>query len=79
MVSLTKDNNAEVTDFNSINKEVSTFYTKLYSSREKEIVNVDLNNILNENTPKLTNEKSNSIEGQMTLPEATLILSKNEK
>ena len=41
MVSLTKDNNVEVTDFNSINKEVSSFYTKLYSSREKEIVNVD--------------------------------------
>ena len=31
---------------------------------------------MNENTPKLTNEKANSIEGQMTIPEATLTLSK---
>ena len=76
IATLIKDNNVEVTDFNGINKEVSSFYSKLYSSREKEIVNVDLNHILNENTPKLTNEKANSIEGQMTIPEATLTLSK---
>ena len=76
IATLIKNNNVEVTDFNGINKEVSSFYTQLYSSREKEIVNVDLNHILNENTPKLTNEKANSIEGQMTIPEATLTLSK---
>ena len=76
IATLIKDNNVEVTDFNGINKEVSSFYTQLYNSREKEIVNVDLNHILNENSPKLTNEKANSIEGQMTIPEATLTLSK---
>ena len=76
MVSLIKDNFFEVTESNGIKNEVGTFYTKLYSSREEEITNVDLNDILNENTPKLTNDKAISIEGQMTLPEATLFLSK---
>ena len=35
IATLIKDNNVEVTDFNGINKEVSSFYTQLYSSRRK--------------------------------------------
>lgn len=74
MVSLIKSNNEEITDFKSINKEVCNFYKKLYNSREDNIVGVDLKNVLSDNTPKLSEEKSNSIEGPITLFEATYFL-----
>ena len=76
MVSLLKPNNEEITDFNSINKEVGNFYKKLYSSREESIVNVELKDVLSDNTPKLSEEKSKSIEGPITLLEASTFLSK---
>ena len=74
MVSLVKSNNEEINDFNCINKEVGNFYKNIYSSREDSIIGVDLNNILSDNTPKLSEEKSNSIEGPITLFEATNFL-----
>ena len=76
MVSLLKPNNEEITDFNSINKEVGNFYKNLYSCREESIVDVDLKNVLSDNTPKLSEEISQSIEGHITLLEATTFLSK---
>ena len=75
---LVKENDFEIKDFKGINNEVYSFYKKLYSSREHEIVDVNLKNILNETTPKLTDETANSIEGLITLPEATLFLSKSK-
>ena len=75
-VSLTKSNNEEITDFNCINKEVGDFYKKLYCSREDSVVDVNLKNILSDNTPKLSEEKSKSIEGPITLLEASTFLSK---
>ena len=42
MASLAKSNNEEITDFNDINNEVGNFYKKLYSSKEDNIVDVDL-------------------------------------
>ena len=76
MVSLIKSNNEEITDFNCINKEVGDFYKKLYCSREDSVVDVNLKNILSDNTPKLSEEKSKSIEGPITLLEASTFLSK---
>ena len=75
---LVKENDFEIKDLKSINNEVYSFYKKLYSSREHEIVDVNLKNILNETIPKLTDETANSIEGLITLPEATLFLSKSK-
>ena len=51
MVSLIKSNNEEITDFNCISKEVGDFYKKLYCSREESIVDVNLKNVLSDNTP----------------------------
>ena len=76
MVSLIKSNNEEITDFNCISKEVGDFYKKLYCSREDSIVDVNLKNVLSDNTPKLSDEKSKSIEGPISLPEASTFLSK---
>ena len=45
-----KDGN-EITDYDEINNEVLQFYKQLYSSRESEIENVDLNVKLKGDTP----------------------------
>ena len=76
MVSLYKENGSEISDFDSINREVGDYYKKLYSSRENEIVDVDVDGILKEDTPKLNENEANSLEGPVTSDEASLILSK---
>ena len=70
---LDKDGN-EITDFDKINNEVLQFYQKLYSSKENDIEDVDLNARLKENTPKLSNAEAVAIEGQITIKEAGLTL-----
>ena len=70
-----KDGN-EVTDLDKINNEVLQFYTQLYSSKESDIENVDLNVRLKGDTPKLSDEEAISIEGQITIEEAGLTLKK---
>ena len=64
-----KDGN-EITDYDEINNEVLQFYKQLYSSRESEIENVDLNVRLKEDTPKLSDEEAIAIEGNITIKEA---------
>ena len=71
MVSLIKNNGTEVNNFDLINKEVGNFYRDLYKSRESELINVEINEKLSEETPKLTDLQANSIEGPMTVEEAT--------
>ena len=58
-----------------------SFYNKLYESKEENITNVDLNELLDINTPTLNDIESNAIEGNITLAEAALSLSnmKNNK
>ena len=70
-----KDGN-EITDLDKINNEVLQFYTQLYSSKESDIENVDLNVRLKGDTPKLSDEEAISIEGQITIEEAGLTLKK---
>lgn len=81
MTSLFKENGDEATDFDSINSIVSPFYKNLYSSKEDEIVNVDLNKRLKGDTPKLSEHEAINLEGDINLEEAAKVLNsmKNNK
>ena len=50
-----------------IKNEFHVFYKNLYSSKESEIEDVNLNHILNDNTPKLSEQEADSLEGHLTL------------
>ena len=76
MVSLIKNDGTEINDFDLINKEVGTFYRNLYKSREAELTNVEINEKLSEETPKLSDFQAYSIEGFIKVEEATSFLSK---
>ena len=81
MVSLIDNNGNEITDFDKINNEVLQFYKQLYSSKEENIENVDLDVRLKADTPKLSDEEATAIEGSITIEEAgkTLKNMKNNK
>jgi len=61
-----------------IEQEVFNFYSKLYTDNEHNIKEVNLSNMLEENTPKLSNLDSLSLEGKITVEEAAIVL-KNMK
>ena len=69
-----KDDGDIIHDSNLITQEVKTFYENVYASREKNIIHCNIDNI---NTPNLSQEESDSLEGPITLQEAlSSILSK---
>ena len=76
MTSLINDNNEEIFNPDSIRKEVLSFYKNLYLSKEENIQNVNLDMLLDDNTPKHTEVEANSIEGEITYFEATKFLKK---
>lgn len=76
MKSLISNSGEEITDSKLLKNEVFKFYEKLYSTREHEIKPVNLNNILTENTPKLSDEEAESLEGEINLKEAGEALNK---
>ena len=47
----------EITDPKEICKEFKNFYQSLYSSRENQLIDVDLNQLLNGDTPKMEIKK----------------------
>ena len=51
MVSVINDSGEELTDFSLINKEVTHFYTQLYKTREDVLLDINVNDILNNDTP----------------------------
>ena len=57
----------DIHDSNLITQEVKTFYENVYASRENNIVHCNIDNI---NTPTLSQEESDSLEGPITLQEA---------
>ena len=63
-------------DFKKINNEVMTFYRDLFSSREDNLDNVDLDTILSEDTPKLSDLQAYVLEGGINFKEAGEILFK---
>ena len=67
MCFIQKDDGDIIHDSNLITQEVKTFYENLYASRENNIVHCNIDNI---NTPTLSQEESDSLEGPITLQEA---------
>ena len=76
MTSLYKEDGKETLDLKEINQEVHNFYKNLYSNKDSDLVNVDLENVLKTNTPKLSEEESANLEGYITLKEAGEVLYK---
>ena len=62
-----KDDGDIMHDSNLITQEIKTFYENLYTSRENNILHCNIDNI---NTPTLSQEESDSLEGPITLQEA---------
>ena len=75
MTKITKIDGNTSTDLNTILQEVNSFYANLYS--EKPVDKLDFN-LINKNIPKLTDNDKNSLEGEITLEEASIAL-KNMK
>ena len=75
MTKLTLSNGNEIYDSKDIINEVKTFYEKLYSERQVE--DCELSDMI-EDIPMLTLQDKNSLEGEITLTEASSAL-KNMK
>lgn len=76
---LVKENGKIITQQNQILQETEQYYKNLYSSKEGEITDIDLNKLLNNyNIPKLNQNESNNLEGLLTLSELSSAL-KNMK
>jgi len=69
---------AEISDFKMIKDKVHDFYQNLYKSHEMNIVDANLDDILDKDTKKLTDEQGHSLEGKITFLEAGTFL-KNMK
>lgn len=67
MCFIQKDDGNIIHDSNLITQEVKTFYENLYASRENNIIHCNIDNI---NSPTLSQEESDSLEGPITLQEA---------
>ena len=67
MCFIQKDDGNIIHDSNLITQEVKAFYENLYASRENNIIHCTIDNV---NTPTLSQEKSDSLEGPITLQEA---------
>ena len=62
-----------------IKKEVVDFYKTLYTSRDDELINVDLNRELhNCRVAKLNDNESESLEGELTYNEVANVLKKEQ-
>lgn len=68
MTYIETDDGMIISDPEKIREQVKIFYENLYSSREAELVNVDLSNVVN--GPKLSSEQSDSVEGVISYKEA---------
>ena len=64
MTSLIKDNGIETNDNDKIVNEVRTFYEQLYKSRDETLEDVNLLTRLPEDTPKLSDEEAQTMEGK---------------
>ena len=68
-----------LTDQHEILKASENYYKNLYSNKDEPMAEMDLTEYLkNVNLPKLTDDESNQLEGQLTLTELSLAL-KNMK
>ena len=63
------DTGKNITEQKPILKEIARFYEQLYSSRDHELNNVNLNDLINHPVPKLSKEESQLLEGKLTYDE----------
>ena len=66
----------EIFENSEIISQVKNFYSELYSSKEEEIENTEINSLIKHEVPVLSQLESNSIEGPITYEEATKTLQK---
>ena len=73
---LINSSNNEITDSKEICKEVKNFYQSLYASRENQLIDVDLDQLLNRDTPKISDADKERMEMQnvVTMEEAGKVL-----
>ena len=71
---LEREDNSVCTDPIQIKEETELFYKKLYSSKEGDLIDVDLDNIITDG-PKLSDAEKQSLEGEITYKEALSALS----
>ncbi|MCU7801456.1 MAG: hypothetical protein KZQ70_15325, partial [gamma proteobacterium symbiont of Lucinoma myriamae] len=75
MYKLKKDNGDIIYDQSQILEETKNFYSSLYKNKDDEIQNVDMEIYLADFiVPKLSQEEALSLEGYLTLSEATYTL-----
>ena len=74
MTSIYTSTGDETCEPREISKEVFNFYKTLYSSKESEITDVDLETILDQNTPRLSENEAMQLEGHITFQEAGITL-----
>ena len=67
MCFIQKDDGNIIHDSNLITQEAKTFYENVYASRENNIIHCNIDHI---NTPILSQEESDNLEGPITLEEA---------
>ena len=81
MQHLEKDDGTILTDQKAILKETELYYQNLYSSRDAELQNIDLNEYIGHNMNKLSDTQAEKLEGLLTLQEISLVLKnmKNDK
>ena len=72
---LEREDKSITTEPTQIKEETELFYKNLYSSKERDIINVDLNTIIPE-APKLSDEERESLEGKITYKEASNALNR---
>ena len=78
MQQLQKDDGTVLIDQEIILKETELFYKNLYSSRETELENINLNKYVGHSMKKITDEQAEKLEGLLTLHEISNTL-KNMK
>ena len=70
-----REDNSITTDVDEIKSEINSFYKKLYSSRDNELVDLNLDELIT-HSPKLNDLERDSLEGEITYNEALSALKK---
>ena len=78
MQSLQKDDGTVLIEQNAILKETEQFYKNLYSSRDSELEDINLNEFVGQTMKTITDDQANRLEGLLTLKEISCTL-KNMK
>ena len=73
-----KDDGTVLIEQNAILKETEQFYKNLYSSRDSELEDINLNEYVGHTMKTITDDQANNLEGILTLEEISCTLKKYE-